>query len=206
MALTTGTLGLPFPEGSDNNDVAGDLQDLAMRLDEVPGVESLTSAEIAALGAGEKPEGRVVYNSTTQTVQVSDGTSFVDVSAASTVGTFSAHTVTVTASTSNPTDVTSSAHYTRIGDLVHYEGSVTIPVATKGSGTYYFSLPVSTPLSAYAFPLGQATGTMVAGAVCYPQTSTTFWVLLAYGDSLTSADVSGDDYTLLFNLTYRTTA
>jgi hypothetical protein len=76
MADTTDVLSLPFPEGSDANDVPADMEALATRLDEVPGVESLTSAEIASLAAGEKPEGRVVYNSTLARLQVSDGTSF----------------------------------------------------------------------------------------------------------------------------------
>ena len=76
MADTTDVLSLPFPEGSDANDVPADIEALAARLDEVPGVESLTSAEIASLAAGEKPEGRVVYNSTLARLQVSDGTSF----------------------------------------------------------------------------------------------------------------------------------
>lgn len=82
MADVTDVLALPFPEGADANDVPADLQALAERLDEVPGIESLTSAEIAALTAGQKPAGRVVYNSTTSKLQVSNGTSFADVDAA----------------------------------------------------------------------------------------------------------------------------
>ena len=82
MADTTTVMALPFPEGSDANDVPADMQALAERLDEAPGIESLTSAQIAALTAGQKPAGRVVYNSTTSKLQVSNGTSFVDVDAA----------------------------------------------------------------------------------------------------------------------------
>ena len=82
MADTTTVLALPFPEGADANDVPADMQALAERLDEAPGIESLTSAQIAALTAGQKPAGRVVYNSTTSKLQVSNGTSFADVDAA----------------------------------------------------------------------------------------------------------------------------
>ena len=82
MADTTTVMALPFPEGSDANDVPADMQALAERLDEAPGIESLTSAEIAALTAGQKPAGRVVYNSTTSKLQVSNGTSLVDIDAA----------------------------------------------------------------------------------------------------------------------------
>lgn len=82
MADVTDVLALPFPEGSDANDVAGDMQALAERLDEAPGVESLTSAQIAALTSPQKPAGRVVYNSTTGKLQISNGTSFADIDAA----------------------------------------------------------------------------------------------------------------------------
>jgi hypothetical protein len=44
MADTTTVMALPFPEGSDANDVPADMQALAERLDEAPGIESLTSA------------------------------------------------------------------------------------------------------------------------------------------------------------------
>ena len=82
MADVTDVLALPFPEGADANDVPADIEALATRLDEVPGIESLTGAEIAALGAALKPAGRVVFNSTTSKLQVSNGTSFVDIDAA----------------------------------------------------------------------------------------------------------------------------
>ena len=82
MADTTTVMALPFPEGADANDVPADMQALAERLDEAPGIESLTSAEISALAAGEKPAGRVVYNSTTSKLQVSNGTTFANIDAA----------------------------------------------------------------------------------------------------------------------------
>jgi hypothetical protein len=82
MADTTTVMALPFPEGSDANDVPADMQALAERLDEAPGIESLTSAEISALAAGQKPAGRVVYNSTTSKLQVSNGSTFANIDAA----------------------------------------------------------------------------------------------------------------------------
>lgn len=78
MATTT-TKGYPYPEGSDANDVPGDMQALAEACDDSPGITSLTSAEIAALSAGMKWAGRVVWNSTTSKLQVSNGSSFSDV-------------------------------------------------------------------------------------------------------------------------------
>ena len=82
MADTTTVMALPYPEGSDANDVPADVQALAERLDEAPGIESLTSAQIAALTAGQKPAGRVVYNSTTSKLQVSNGSTFANIDAA----------------------------------------------------------------------------------------------------------------------------
>jgi len=118
MADTTTVMALPFPEGSDANDVPADMQALAERLDEAPGIESLTSAQIAALAAGEKPAGRVVYNSTTSKLQVSNGTSFANVDAASLLlagGTMAGNI----AMGSNK--VTGLAAATTNGDAVRYE-------------------------------------------------------------------------------------
>ena len=42
MADTTDVLALPFPEGADANDVPADMQALAERDDEVPGIGSMT--------------------------------------------------------------------------------------------------------------------------------------------------------------------
>lgn len=76
---TTTVMDLPYPQGSDDADVPADMGALAARLDATPGVESLTSAQIAALSAPQRPPGRVVHNSTTGLLMVSTGASFVDV-------------------------------------------------------------------------------------------------------------------------------
>ena len=78
MADTT-TKGFPYPEGSDSVDVAGDIQLLAEAVDDMPGVQSYTGTEISNLVAGEKWAGRIVWNSTTGKLQVSDGSAFSDV-------------------------------------------------------------------------------------------------------------------------------
>lgn len=71
--------GLPYPVGSSAFDVAGDVEDLALALDAMPGISSLTQAQIDALGVGQKWAGRVVHNSTTGRLQVSNGSTFSDV-------------------------------------------------------------------------------------------------------------------------------
>lgn len=77
--MATTTKGFPYPEGPDAVDVAGDVQALADRLDDIPGIEQLTGAQIAALDVSLKWAGRVVWNSTTSKLQVSDGATFSDV-------------------------------------------------------------------------------------------------------------------------------
>jgi hypothetical protein len=78
MADTT-TKGFPYPEGTDVVDVAGDIQALAEAVDDMPGVQSYTGTEISNLTAGEKWAGRIVWNSTTGKLQVSNGSTFSDV-------------------------------------------------------------------------------------------------------------------------------
>lgn len=73
------TKGYPYPQGSDAVDVPGDIQALADAVDASPGVTSYTSTQIAALTAGEKWAGRVIWNSTAGKLQVSNGSTFTDV-------------------------------------------------------------------------------------------------------------------------------
>ena len=127
MADTTTVMALPFPEGSDANDVPADMQALAERLDEAPGIESLTSAQIAALTAGQKPAGRVVYNSTTSKLQVSNGTSFANIDAAALLlagGTLSG------ALAMGSNKITGLAAGTTAGDAVRYEQALLLAGGT----------------------------------------------------------------------------
>jgi len=127
MADTTTVMALPFPEGADANDVPADMQALAERLDEAPGIESLTSAEIAALAAGEKPAGRVVYNSTTSKLQVSNGTTFANIDAAALLlagGTMAG------AIAMGSNKITGLAAGTTAGDAVRYEQALLLAGGT----------------------------------------------------------------------------
>jgi hypothetical protein len=73
------TKGYPYPQGSDDVDVPGDIQALADAVDASPGVTSYTSTQLAGLSAGAKWAGRIVWNSTTSKLQVSNGSTFSDV-------------------------------------------------------------------------------------------------------------------------------
>jgi len=127
MADTTDVMALPFPEGSDANDVPADMQALAERLDEAPGIESLTSAEISGVAAGEKPAGRVVYNSTTSKLQVSNGTTFANIDAAALLlagGTMAG------AIAMGSNKITGLAAGTTAGDAVRYEQALLLAGGT----------------------------------------------------------------------------
>lgn len=80
MAQQATTLGYPYFEGTDTPAGHSQQQTLAEFLDLNPGIGSFTQTQINAFTVGEKRAGRVVYNSTTGKVQVSNGSSFSDVS------------------------------------------------------------------------------------------------------------------------------
>lgn len=73
------TKGYPYPDGPDANDVPGDIQALAEAVDAAPGIAQLTQAQIDALPASLKWQGRIVQNSTSGKLQKSDGSTFSDV-------------------------------------------------------------------------------------------------------------------------------
>ena len=133
MADTTTVMALPYPEGSDANDVPADMQALAERLDEAPGIESLTSAQIAALTAGQKPAGRVVYNSTTSKLQVSNGSTFANIDAAALLlaGGTMADKIAM-----GSNKVTGLAAASSNGDAVRYEQLVATDASVAALGTW----------------------------------------------------------------------
>jgi len=147
MADTTTVMALPFPEGSDANDVPADMQALAERLDEAPGIESLTSAEISGLAAGEKPAGRVVYNSTTQKLQISNGSTFANIDAAALLlaGGTMADNIAM-----GGNKVTGLAAASSNGDAVRYEQLVATDASVAALGTFSSWTPTITQGSSVA--------------------------------------------------------
>ena len=208
MATSTTISGLPVPEGSDANNVPSDMSDLADAIDGTI-VKKLTSAQIAALDAGERPAGTYFHNSTTGRLMVSTGAAVVD------VGAWQSWTCTVTASSSNPTDVVQrSTEYMRLGGLVIARAIVTIPLATKGSGTYAFSLPVApdTDYNTFGGSYLSLGGAFIDGVayttIADARMSAAATVGIWYGASavaFSSTDVSGDDKTCGFQVTYQAT-
>jgi hypothetical protein len=71
--------GYPFPSDLDAADVPYDIELLAQTVDSSPGIASLSQAQIDALGVDLKWAGRVVWNQTSNVLQVSNGSVFSDV-------------------------------------------------------------------------------------------------------------------------------
>ena len=124
------------------------------------------------------------------------------------LGQWAAWTCAVTASTTNPTGVTQvGSAWTRVGNLATVRGAVTIPLATKGSGTYYFSLPVNMA-SVYAsnlglLPLGFANKGDTEAIFALPQSASTVYLRIGTAGSAMGSDwVTGDDRTFSFQITY----
>ena len=84
MGYTTSTVhGIEVPNSAEANDVPEDIGKVVTALEGGSIVRRLTGAAIAALTAPQKPAGLVVYNTTTNKVQISDGTNFANIDAAS---------------------------------------------------------------------------------------------------------------------------
>ena len=82
MGYTTSTIhGIEVPDSAEPNDTPEDIGKVVTALEGGSIVKRLTSAAIAALTAPQKPAGLVVYNTTTNKLQISDGTTFTDLDA-----------------------------------------------------------------------------------------------------------------------------
>lgn len=77
--MGTTTLGFPYPAATDSPAGHTQIQALADAVDLQPGVGSFTQTEINAFTAPQKRAGRVVWNSTTGTIQRCDGSTWLDV-------------------------------------------------------------------------------------------------------------------------------
>lgn len=116
--MTTETAkGYPYPQDTDPADVPADIGALATAVDETPGIASLTQTEINALAVGDKWAGRVVWNETTSSLQVSNGSTFSDISSVASNSTPSATAATGSAGTAS--DVSRSDHVHAIHEHNH---------------------------------------------------------------------------------------
>lgn len=77
--MATTALGFPYPISTDPPAGHTQIQSLASAVDAMPGIGSYTQTQINAFTAPEKRAGRVVWNSTTSTLQRCDGSTWSDV-------------------------------------------------------------------------------------------------------------------------------
>jgi len=76
--MATTTLGFPYPASTDPPAGHTQIQALATAVDAQPGIGSFTQTQINAFAAGDKRAGRIVWNSTTSSLQRCDGSTWVD--------------------------------------------------------------------------------------------------------------------------------
>lgn len=79
MGYTTSTVhGIEVPDSAEANNVPEDIGKVVTALEAGSIVKRLTGAQISALTSPQKPAGLLVYNTTTNRLQISDGTNFAD--------------------------------------------------------------------------------------------------------------------------------
>ena len=79
MGYTTSSIhGIEVPNSAEANDVPEDIGKVVTALEGGSFARRLTGAQIAALTGAQKTAGVLVYNTTTNRLQISDGTNFAD--------------------------------------------------------------------------------------------------------------------------------
>ena len=128
MGYTTSTVhGIEVPDSSEANDVPEDIGKVVAALEAGSLVRRLTGAQIAALAAPQKPAGLVVYNTTTNRLQISDGTSFSDLPYLLLAGGTMSGAIAM-----GSQKITGLAAGSAAGDAIRFEQ---LPVGGQASGT-----------------------------------------------------------------------
>ena len=136
--------GIPIPDGGDDNDSVAVIAAVIAALEGGSIVRRLSQAQIDALTGPQKPAGLVVFNTTTQTPQVSNGSTFRDVPLIPTGGGYTAWTPTLTQGVT----VTASAmsRYIKVGGHVHAYFAATL----SSNGTAWQQVTLTLPTAAYS--------------------------------------------------------
>ncbi len=149
MGYTTSTVhGIEVPDSAEANNVPEDIGKVVTALEAGSIVKRLTGAQIAALTSPQKPAGLLVYNTTTSTMQVSDGTNFADVPGLPNAGAWTTYTPSVSGWTLGNGSVTGK--YQKHGKRVDGWAKLTLGTTTTwtGSSALLLGLPVSLAASA----------------------------------------------------------
>ena len=126
MGYTTSTVhGIEVPDSAEANNVPEDIGKVVTALEGGSIIRRLSQAQIDALTGPQKPAGLVVFNTTTQTLQVSNGSTLTDVGPAlHAIGVRTASSQTV------PTSASVTVSYSSEADPSNLlsGGVVTVPV------------------------------------------------------------------------------
>ena len=148
MGYTTSTVhGIEVPDSSETNNIPEDIGKVVTALEAGSLAKRLTGAAIAALTAPQKPAGLLVYNTTTNKLQISDGTSFVDVGVVSDAAW---PTFTTTWTQQATIAKTGEAAYMQVGKLV----VVRFALSAASAGTAGQAIKLTLPVTAKAHGAG----------------------------------------------------
>ncbi len=130
MGYTTSTVhGIQVPDSAQANNIPTDLGNVVTALEGGSIIRRLTGAQISALTGPQKPAGLVVYNTTTNTLQVSDGSSFNALQLAKAIYAEGQRTTTQAFNDATPTTITYDSESDPFSFLTPASGVVTIPAA-----------------------------------------------------------------------------
>ncbi len=148
MGYTTSTVhGIEVPDSAEANNVPEDIGKVVTALEAGSLVKRLTSAQIAALTAPQKPSGLVVFNTTAGVLQVSDGTNFRDLPSQASAGAWTSYSPTLGQGGVVTWNAgTSRARYLQVGKTVH----VSLYLVVTGAGVAAQGMTVSLPATAAA--------------------------------------------------------
>ena len=127
MGYTTSTVhGIEVPDSAEANNIPEDIGKVVTALETGSLVKRLTSAQIAALTGPQKPNGLVVFNTTTGRLQISNGTSFSDVAPLLTPPSFEGVRTSTSTRTSSPWTINYTAETDPLGMLDTSTGGATL--------------------------------------------------------------------------------
>jgi len=195
--------GIEVPDSAEPNNVPEDIGKVVSALEGGSIIRRLTSAQIAALTVAQKPAGLVVYNTTTNRPQVSNGSTFSDLVTIPAGGGYVPWSCSIQQGGGGGGDPavvawTGAARYHMVGKRTHAYVSVTLTSDGVAGGQVTLTLPTAaysgnTGLGSFVIP---ATGAVGAAVI----DTTTTVRLFAPGAWYTTQLVSGQQ--LIVSISY----
>lgn len=135
MGYTTSTVhGIDVPDSAEANNVPEDLQKIVDVLETGSLIKRLSGSTISGLTNAQKPAGLVVYNTTTNKLQISNGSTFANIDAS--LLPLAGGTMTGNIAMGGSNKVTGLAAATTNGDAVRYNEFNATKTTVDGLGTW----------------------------------------------------------------------